>query len=355
MSEEHLEFRLLKYIVAVADAGSFTAAAARLHVSQPSLSTQIGQLENVLGILIFDRDHGNTLTPEGKVLVRYAREGLKTRERIVRTVQAIHAGKLMPLRLGFTQFVHKRLLNSVAELYRELLPESEFVPESGDTDDLTNRIREGGLDAALVTLPIIDDELDINVIERERLLVCMRSDDPLADRETIPPHALNGKISVFTYQRHHPAAYARIVEMFKELGVTLRPSQPTLNIDHIQWMVREGVCYSLIRASRPLINGLVTRPMAGVDWTIDSAFITRTEHENPALSWFVEELVKHFRVAPENPTKKPVASVSEHGRERKPVKRAHDHQLALFTVHDEPGDDRHPRKLYPHRKQVLDE
>ena len=94
MSVEHLEFRLLKYIVAVADAGSFTAAAARVHVAQSSLSTQIGQLEDVLGIRIFDRERGTTLTPEGKVLVRYAREGLKTRERIVRTVQAIHAGSL---------------------------------------------------------------------------------------------------------------------------------------------------------------------------------------------------------------------------------------------------------------------
>lgn len=89
MSVEHLEFRLLKYIVAVADAGSFTAAAARVHVAQSSLSTQIGQLEDVLGVRIFDRERGTTLTQEGKVLVRYAREGLKTRERIVRTVQAI--------------------------------------------------------------------------------------------------------------------------------------------------------------------------------------------------------------------------------------------------------------------------
>ncbi len=79
-------------------------------------------------------------------------------------------------------------------------------------------------------------------------------------------------------------------------GVALRPSKPTLNIDHIQWMVKEGVCYSLMRASRPLMNGLVTRPIDGVDWTIDTAFVTKSKHENPVLSWFVEELVKHQNV-----------------------------------------------------------
>jgi DNA-binding transcriptional LysR family regulator len=343
VSVEYLEFRLLKYIVAVVDAGGFTAAAQKVHVSQSTLSTQIGQLEDVLGIRVFDREHGTRLTSEGKVLVRYAREGLRTRERIVRTVQAIHAGKLMPLRLGFTQFVDKTLLKSVTELYRELLPESEFVPDSGDTDELTDRIRESSLDAALVTLPILDHGLDIHVVEREQLVVCMRSDDPLADRESLPPDLLDSKISEFTYQQHHPTAYVRLVEMFQELGVTLRPSRPTLNIDHIQWMVKEGVCYSLMRAGRPLMNGLVTRPIAGVDWTMDTAFVTKAEHENPALSWFVEELQKHFKVAPEIP-RKPVASARGRHGEENPGDRASSNQLALFDVHEESGKSRHRRK-----------
>jgi len=355
MSAEHLEFRLLKYIVAIADAGGFTAAAAKLHLSQSSLSTQIGQLEDVLGIRIFDRQRGLALTPEGKVLIRFAREALKTRERIVRTVQAIRAGKLMPLRLGFTPFVEKALLKSVTDLYKELLPESEFIPESGDTDELTNRIREDSLDAAIVTLPIMDDGLETNVIERERLLICMRSDDPLAEGDAIPPDALDEKVSIFTYQRHHPTAYTRIEGMFRDIGITLRPCKPTLNIDHIQWMVKEGVCYSLIRASRPLMNGLVTRPIAGVDWTIDTAFVTRAVHENPVLSWFIEELAKHFRTMPETPTKKPAVSMRGHETGRKPADRTQNYQLALFTADDEPGEDRHPRKLYRHRKEVLDE
>ena len=62
---EHLDFRLLKYIVAIAEAGTFTAAASRLHVSQPALSTQIRTLEDNLGIKIFDRERGTTLTQEG--------------------------------------------------------------------------------------------------------------------------------------------------------------------------------------------------------------------------------------------------------------------------------------------------
>ena len=355
MSAEHLEFRLLKYIVAVADAGSFTAAAAMVHVSQSTLSTQIRTLEDVLGVQIFDRDRGTALTPEGKVLLRYAREGLRTRDRIVQTVQAIRAGRMMPLHLGFTPFVQRALLKSITDLYRDLLPECDLVPESDDTEELTNRVRHGTFDIGILTLPIGGDGLETTILERERLVICMRADDHLTESEFVPPNALDGKISVFTYQQHHPAAHARLMEMFKGLGITLRPSKPTMNIDHIQWMVREGICYSLLRASQPLISGLATRPIAGVDWTIDTAAVIKKEPNNAALLWFVEELKKHFRVAAEMPEKKPVVSVQIREMSKRSRTETNANQLTLFEGPKANSGDRHLRKLSPHRKEELDE
>jgi DNA-binding transcriptional LysR family regulator len=352
---EHLEFRHLKYIIAIAEAGTFTAAAQRLHVSQSTLSTQIRDLEDRLGIEIFDREHGTALTTEGKVLIRYGLQSLQNREHLVLTLQAIHAGTLMPLRLGFTPFVDKALLRSVTELYKEVLIDCEIMPESDDTDELVSRVRQDNLDAAIVTLPILEDDVQVEVIDREHLVVCMRNDDPLAHYEAVPPEALTEKICIFTYQRHHPAAYTRLVEMFKEVGITPQPCKPTMNIDHVQWMVKEGVCYSLIRAGRPLVNGLVTRPVAAVDWTIDSAFISRTGSQHPALSLFIQELRKHFGSVSEIPEKKPVASVRVREASKRTIDGARENQLGLFAVHNGSGVDRHVRKLSRYRKQVLDE
>ena len=106
---EYLEFRHLKYIIAIAETGTFTAAAARLHVSQSAISAQIAALEDNLGFLIFDREHGNALTTEGRILLKYGLESLQTREHLVQTLKAIHAGTLLPLRLGFTPFVQKAI------------------------------------------------------------------------------------------------------------------------------------------------------------------------------------------------------------------------------------------------------
>lgn len=331
--DDHLEFRLLKYFLAIVEAGTFTAAAARLHVAQSALSTQIGTLEDILNVRLFDREHGNALTAEGRLLYHYAQTSLKMRERVIQTLQAIHSATLLPLRLGFSSFVQKGLLRSVSDVYKELLPDCEMMPESGDTDELIDRLQKNKLEAAVLTLPVHGDNLEIHVLERERLLVCMRSDDPLADCDPVPPSALNEKICVFTYQRHHPAAYARLLEMFREIGITPRPCQPTLNLDHVQWMVNEGVCYSLIRASRSLANGLVTRPIVGVDWTIDTAIVTSAGNDNPALALFIEELTVHFPQMAELQEKKPAAAVRVHGAAKKRSAGSHDPQLALFEPH----------------------
>jgi molybdenum-dependent DNA-binding transcriptional regulator ModE len=81
---DHLEFRHFKYIVAIADAGTFTAAAIRLPLAQSALSRLISELEDALGVHIFDRSRGGaTLTDAGESLFRFARELLQTRVEIV--------------------------------------------------------------------------------------------------------------------------------------------------------------------------------------------------------------------------------------------------------------------------------
>lgn len=353
--DDYLEFRLLKYFLAVVEAGGFSAAAARLYVSQSTISTQIGKLEDMLNVQLFDREHGYKLTAEGRLMQHYAESTLKRRKHFVQTLLAIHSATVEPLRLGISPFVQKGLLHSVSEVYKELLPDCAMIPESGETEEILERLRAKKLDAALLTLPVLGDDVEVHILERERLLVCMKNNDPLAKHDALPPSALDNKISIFTYQKHHPAAYSRLVEMFSEIGITPRPCQPTQNIEHVQWMVKEGHCYSLIRAGRPLLDGLITKPIAGVDWTIDTGLVLRADSENPALSLFVEELIDPMRHVSEVPAKKPAVSVTVHTGKRKVAIEADADQMALFAAHTDSSKRPHLSKRLPHRKEELDE
>jgi len=101
-----LEFRLLKYVAVIAETGNFTRAAEKLYTSQPSLSHQIIDLEDGLGMEIFERSRDRvTPTPGGLIIVEYAKEAVRTRNEVVKAALAVHHGEVAPLRLGFSCFV----------------------------------------------------------------------------------------------------------------------------------------------------------------------------------------------------------------------------------------------------------
>ena len=305
---DHLEFRHLKYIVAIVEEGTFTAAAARLHIVQSALSRQIRELEDVLGVQIFEPGSA-TLTSAGESLLRLAPQLLDMRVELVDALQAIHQATMQPFRLGFTPFVDKRVLDTVSHAYRDLFPKGSISPENGDTSDLLERLKEGALDAALVTLPLNPDGYIAQSVMHEPLVVCLRRDDPLAVQEEIPSELLNGKLAIFSDPKHHPLAHARLLEMLEEQGIQPRVSNPTFNAEHVQWMVREGLCMALIRQTESLHEDLTTRPIQGVSWTIDSAIVYRPEHQQMALPLLLRDLERRFCVADIKAPKKPPRSV----------------------------------------------
>ena len=303
---DYLEFKHLKSIIAIAEAGTITAASTRIALAQSALSRQINDLEEALHVQIFERDRvGMTLTPAGESLVRFGRQLLQTRIDLVTAVQAIHQATMRPFRLGFTPFIEHQVIATVCDAYRDLFPKGTILPENGDTEDVINRLRMAELDAVLVTLPVLADGYCVQPVMHESLVVCLRKDDPLAQENELRAEFLNGRLATFSDPRHHPRAHTRLLEMLEGQGIKPKLSNPTFNSDHVQWMVRERVCVALIRKSAPLHEELTTRPIQGVNWTIDSAIAYREEHDQQALPLLLRDLEKRFSVAEPNTQKKP--------------------------------------------------
>lgn len=306
---DNLEFRHLKYIVAIAEAGTFTAAAVRIPVAQSALSRQIKEIEDTYKFRLFDRDRdGSSMTPAGEALLGFARYLLQTRVDIIETIRAIHDGTLLPLRLGFSPFVDRHLLGTVCEAYRALFPKSDILPESGDTEELLEHLSDGTLDAALVTLPVSDEHFCIQEIMHERLMVCVRTDDPLAELAAIAPKLMDGKLGVFSDPRLHPKAHARLLEMLKEARIAPRVCAPTFNSEHVQWMVKEKLCYALIGERMALQSGLTARPIIGVDWTIDSALVYKPGDAPMTVPMLARDLERQLLFSDKILSKKPSSS-----------------------------------------------
>ena len=114
-----VELKKLKNLIAVAEAGNISVAAKRLYLSQPSLSIQIKDLEDVLQVPLLVRDHkGVRATPAAEILITGGRELLRMRDALIVTVRALHRVTFVPMRLGFSSFVDHALYEMVCSIHR---------------------------------------------------------------------------------------------------------------------------------------------------------------------------------------------------------------------------------------------
>jgi LysR family hydrogen peroxide-inducible transcriptional activator len=179
-----ISLRQWQYVVAVAELKSFSKAAERCHVAQPSLSAQVAQVEQLLGVPLFERDKRRVLvTPQGQVLVERARALLALSREIAQAAESLRDPFRGPLRIGVIPTVGPYLLPEVAPELRKLYPNLTFVWSEEKTERLLAELARAELDAAILAL--VD-----SVVDLPRVVL---GEDPF----------------VFAAAAHHPRARAK--------------------------------------------------------------------------------------------------------------------------------------------------
>jgi DNA-binding transcriptional LysR family regulator len=288
---EQVEFRHLKYIVAVAEAGNFTRAAERLFLSQPSLSKQIKDIETEIGVRIFERHRDGVYpTPIGQMVVDYAVATLYGRTHVFRLAKEIFSGTIPPLRVGFSCFVNSRHLQTFRSLYAKHFPLCSVQLSGGDTVHILQRMERGDLDCAVLCLPIPGPKWVVEPIASAPLVACMRTDDPLSERTEVGLQELVPRLTVFRDPDGHPAAHARLLEMLAEANSNVHVSCTAATPHDIQLLVRDGYGIALVNEDMPLESEVTIRHLYGVQWTADTAFVYSSDSGHPALS----HIQRHF-------------------------------------------------------------
>lgn len=182
-----MELRVLRYFLAVAREGNITGAANFLHLTQPTLSRQIKDLEEELGCqLLVRKSHRVVLTPEGMRLRKRAEEIIsmvdKTEAEFLARENAV-SGDIY-IGGGETQAIRQ-----IAEIIRELqeeYPDIHYHLYSGNAEDVTERLDKGLLDFGILIQPADISKYDyINLPSKDRWGVIMRKDSPMAAKESI--------------------------------------------------------------------------------------------------------------------------------------------------------------------------
>ena len=294
-----VEFRHLKYIVAVAETANFTRAAERLFLAQPSLSKQIKDLEDEIGFPIFLRNRGGVrITPAGQMIIAYAQEALAARVEIMTMARAVHKGEVAPFRLGFSPFVNPELLEFFRNAYSSLFPNCPIHLSGGNSSHILQRLEQENLDAALLPMPVEGLDWVTQELARDPLVVCMRTDDALARAPEVSISDLSAKLKIFRDPEIHPTAHDRLVELLTEVGINPEASCLAATPADIQWMVRAGYGVALVDQRTILDPGLTTRPIAGINWTADTAFVHHKKGDHFALPFLIRSLERTPAITP---------------------------------------------------------
>jgi len=176
--------RQLQYVVAVASTKSFRGAAALCHVSQPSLSSQIAQVEGALGVALFERDRrGVMLTRAGEELVERARALLRDSDDLVSTSQHFADPLSGTLRIGLIPTISPYLLPDVAPALRKTFPRLSLVYREDKTTVLVDKLEQGELDAAVLALEANLGDLATETIAEDPFVLAVARTHRLAERK----------------------------------------------------------------------------------------------------------------------------------------------------------------------------
>ncbi|MCF3123103.1 LysR family transcriptional regulator [Streptomyces arenae] len=182
-----MELRQFEYFVAVAEESSFTKAAARVHVAQPGVSAQIRRLEREFGHELLDRS-GRTvrLTDVGNAVLPYARAALAAVEGARLAVDDLAGLTRGQVTIGTVAASSSLALPELLARFHERYPAVAMALTEGNSDQLSEAIRAGRIDAAVIGLAVEPPEdLDIQVIADELLVGAVAHDHGLAGRREV--------------------------------------------------------------------------------------------------------------------------------------------------------------------------
>ena len=156
-----MDIRQLRYFLTIADEGSITKAAEKLHMSQPPLSQQLKLLETELGVQLFERNTRNiTLTDVGEALLYRTRQILDLFELTKNEVMDIHAGLDGTLSIGTVSSAGATFLPNIMQRFHQMYPRVNFEILDEDSDKIMEMLTHGMIDLGIIRTPFAQNEFE---------------------------------------------------------------------------------------------------------------------------------------------------------------------------------------------------
>jgi DNA-binding transcriptional LysR family regulator len=256
-----IDLRGLRALVAVADRGSFRAAATYLGYTQSAVSHQIADLERALDTSLFTRPGGRghvSLTPVGEAVYGHARKVLTELQALDATVREGRGDRRVVVRVGVFQTAAAELLPAALQVLREEQPGVEVILSQADDPRIVDWLAEGRVDLAVTINQQPDDRIEVIRLFEDPWVVLTRRDSPLAQTERPSFELLDGEDVVAWTSRW--SIQAELEDAWRRRGISPRVVYRTDDNLALQRLVAAGLGHACVGrlAARRVIEPSLT-------------------------------------------------------------------------------------------------
>ncbi|TDK67996.1 LysR family transcriptional regulator [Sapientia aquatica] len=297
-----IEFRQLRYFVAVAEELHVGRAAQRLHMTQPPLSQAIQGLEALLGVELFIRaKRGITLSAAGHALLPEARRLIKDSLALPELVRSAAQGETGQLSIAFVSSADYNLLPPLLRDFRSHYPQVQISLREATSDVQLEALRLGQIDLGLMIPPIPDklaEQLNYRAILSEPLILAAPGDAPwLKSKQGAAKLSLadcQGQPLIIFPRKIAPTFYDAILGCFQQAGITPEIGQEAIQMQTIIGLVSAGMGIALVPQSVSNLKrpGVVYYDLVEKTPLVETGLAWRKDNHSPVLHAFTELIRK---------------------------------------------------------------
>ncbi|MEO6264532.1 MAG: LysR substrate-binding domain-containing protein [Luteimonas sp.] len=295
-----MNLRDLRYLVALAEHRHFGRAAAASFVSQPTLSTQIRKLEDELGVSLVERAPRRVmLTPICREIAERARRVLAEVAQMGELARRSQDPEAGTVRLGLFPTLAPYLLPHVLPGIRARFPRLELLLVEEKTDQILSRLRDGRLDAALLALPLHDEQLHVEPLFEEPFLLAVPRSHPFATRDTpLELHDLDHEHLLLLEEGH--CLRDQALDVCRLAGADERDGFRATSLETLRQMVAAGVGITLLPtlAVQPPVPPSPDIQLLRFRDKPPSREIAMVWRRSSAMGDFLQQLAQQFRALP---------------------------------------------------------
>jgi DNA-binding transcriptional LysR family regulator len=285
-----VEYRHLKFFIAVAEELHFTRASVRLRIAQPHLSQEIRRLEREIGVDLFVRTKRSVaLTTAGRAFLERVRSVLDNTADAVYAAQRASRGEIGRIRLGFMTVAAFGVIPNATARFRSAYPDVEVLLKEISSDEGLEALRTGQLDLCLVHPPrIVDPAINIEPLWLEPLVAVLPPRHPLADMQRISLKRLKSEPWVTGTRELGSRLDDEVIAACAAAGFQPRVAQRTTRMTTTISLVASGIGVALlpITVARLAFGGAVYRQLRPPRSSVPVAFAWRQDQTAPALAHF---------------------------------------------------------------------